>query len=301
MTRIIIVLVVLFTPSLAFAKVNVVATLPDLAAIAREVGGDRVKVKALASPAVDPHYVDPRPNLILHLNKADLLILNGLQLEDAWLGPLVKQARNKKINVGATGHFIAADYARLIEVPKGKLDRSEGDVHPGGNPHFYSDPTSAISIANALGKRLSKIDPDGSSTYASNAKEFTDELWKVAKAQSLRFARLPASKRKVVSYHESLGYLYRWLNLEEVATVEPKPGIPPNPKHVAGVLKTMKSTGADVIVQEEYYPRKTSQTLARMTNADLVVLHGGTHLDDGETYIERIRTIAKELYDAVSK
>ncbi len=301
MTRLTIIFLILFTPSLAFAKVNVVATLPDLAAIAAEVGGDRVKVKALASPAVDPHYVDPRPNLILHLNKADLLIVNGLELEDAWLEPLVKQARNTKINAGSQGHFIAADYACLIEVPKGKLDRSEGDVHPGGNPHFYHDPTSAIPIANAISERLSKIDPEGAKTYAANAKEFTQELWKVAKAQSLRFARLPEEKRRVVSYHKSLGYVYRWLNLEEVATIEPKPGIPPNPKHVASVLKTMKSTDTDVIVQEEYYPRKTSKTLARMTEADVVVLHGGTRFGEGETYIEHIREIAQELYDVVSK
>ena len=293
-------LVCLLIPMTAVAQVKVVTTLPDFAAVVRAVGGERVDVEALAPPSVDPHYVDPRPNLILKLNKADLLVINGLELEAAWLDPMLQQARNAKINPGSKGHFVAAEYAKLIGV-RAEVDRAEGDIHAGGNPHFYFDPTSMIAIANGLRDRLSELDPDGAETYRANAKTFTGELWSVAKAQALRFARLPESDRKVVSYHASLDYVYQWLQLTEVATIEPKPGIPPNPKHVASVLSMMKSKSVAVIVQEEFYPKKTSETLAKLSKARLVVLEGGTRVADGESYIEHVKKIAEELYAAVSR
>lgn len=302
-SRLLIIAAVLFiatvlVPATAFAKVNIVTTLSDFGAVARAVGGERVEVKTLAPPNIDPHYVDPRPNLILHLNRADLLVINGLELESAWLDPLVKQARNTKINPGAVGHFVAAEYANLID--SGQVaDRAGGDIHPGGNPHFYFDPTSMISIANGLRDRLTKIDPKGAETYEANAKTFTAELWKVAKSHAIKFARLPAEDRRVISYHASLDYVYRWLQLEQAATIEPKPGIPPNPKHVASVLSTMKSHNVDVIVQEQFYPQKTSKTLAKLAKAEVVVLAGGT--TDEQSYIERVNQVAEALYAAVSK
>ena len=258
-------------------------------------------MESLASHAVDPHYVDPRPSLVLSLNKADLLIVNGLELESSWLDPLVKQARNAKINPGGPGHFIAAKHAVLIDVPTQKIDRAMGDVHPGGNPHFYQDPTSAIAIANALRDRLAALDPTGAATYAKNAETFTQELWRVAKAEALRFARLPESDRRVVSYHKSLGYILRWLNLEAVETVEPRPGVPPNPRHVARVLAAMKKGGISVIVQEDYYPAKTSETLAKLAGGVVVKLPGATNFDGGERYVERVKKAAGRLYDAISK
>lgn len=289
------------TPLTASARLHVVATLPDLAAIASEVGGERVDVEALAPPTVDPHFVDPRPNLIVALNRADALIENGLELEHAWLEPLVLQARNARIAAGAPGRFVAAEHAKLIGGKSAKADRAEGDVHPGGNPHFYSDPTSAISIANGLRDHLTRLDPEGAATYRANAKRFTAELWALVKAEAVRFARLPREKRRVVSYHRSLGYTFRWLNLEEVATVEPRPGIPPNPRHVARVLGVMRERGARVIVQEEYYPTKTSETLARMAEGAVVTLPGGTRFDDGQTYVERTREVARRLYEALAR
>lgn len=291
----------LLPASAASAKVSVVTSLADYGAIAREVGAERVNVEVLAQHSVDPHYVDPRPNLILKLNKADLLVINGLGLEAAWLDPLVKQARNPKIAPGGTGHFVAADYAMLMDVPTGKIDRAEGDIHPGGNPHFYHDPMSVIPIANALRDRLSKLDPAGTETYAANAKRFTGALWKFAQQTAVRFAQLPAASRQVVSYHQSLGYLYRWLQLDEVATIEPKPGIPPNPKHVASVLGVMKAKHARVIVQEEFYPRKTSETLAKLGVGEVVVLPAASNFEGGEGYTDHLRKVAEALYVAISK
>lgn len=301
MIRIILFTIALLLPGLAHAEVRVVATLADYGAMVREIGGDRVKVDVLAPHSIDPHYVDPRPNLILKLNKADLLIENGLELESAWLDPLVKQARNPKINHGSDGHFIAAEFATLIDVPAGKIERSEGDVHPGGNPHFYCDPTSAISISHALRDKLTKLDPAGAETYRANTKRFTQELWRFAQAQAIRFAKLPAERRRVVTYHKSLGYLLRWLQIEEVATIEPKPGIPPNPRHVASVLQTMKSKHARVIVQEEYYPRKTSETLAQLGVGEVVVLPAASDFGGGEGYIQHLSEMTEALYAALSE
>lgn len=305
MTRITLILLTFLTaltaPLTASAKLRVVATLADYGAIAREIGGDRVAVDVLAPHTMDPHYVDPRPNLILLLNKSDVLITNGLELEDAWLTPLVSQARNAKINVGAPGRFTASDHVKLIDAPTGAIDRAAGDVHPGGNPHFYVDPTSMIGVSNALRDHFSKLDPAGKATYEANAKTFTQALWQFAQAQALRFARLPAAQRQVVTYHKSLGYLLRWLQLQEAATIEPKPGVPPNPKHVASVLTTMKSQQVSVIVQETYYPRKSSDTLARLAEAQVVVLPAMTNFASGESYLAHMTQVTEALYAALSK
>ena len=291
----------LLVPALSFAELRIVTTLADYGAIAREIGGDRVKVDVLAPHAVDPHYVDPRPNLILKLNKADLLVENGLSLESAWLEPLVKQARNAKINTGADGRFTASEHAVLIDVPQGKLDRADGDVHPGGNPHFYCDPTSAIAITNALSQRMGALDPEGAQMYATNAKTFTQKLWKFATSQAVRFARLPEDRRRIITYHKSLAYVLRWLQISEVATIEPKPGIPPNPKHVAKVLATMKAQNARIIVQEEFYPRKTSDTLAKLGEGTVVILPAASDFEGGEGYIHHLTELTEALYATLSR
>lgn len=301
MLRFVTFVLALLVPALAHAEVRVVASLADYGAMVREVGGDRVKVDVLAPHSVDPHYVDPRPNLIVTLNKADLLVVNGLELEAAWLDPLVRQARNPKINPGEQGHLVAADYAVLIDVPTGKIDRAEGDIHPGGNPHFYCDPTSAIAISNAIRDRLTVIDPAGAAVYRENAKRFTAALWKFAQAEALRFAKLPAEQRRVVSYHKSLAYILRWLQLEEVATIEPKPGIPPNPKHVAHVLSVMKNKHARIIVQEEFYPRKTSDTLAKLGVGEVVILPAASDFEHDEGYLHHLGEITEALYAALTK
>lgn len=290
----------IFWSSPAWA-LNVVTTIPDLAAIAAEVGGDEVEVTALAAPNEDPHYVDPRPNLILKLNRADVLITVGLELEDAWLTPLTKQSRNPDIALGGRGRLVASEHVSLIDVKSGKVDRAEGDVHPGGNPHFYCDPRRAIAIAIAMRDRFTELEPDKKSHFEARTRAFVTEAQKLVIAQKNKFERLDEKKRKVVTYHKSLGYLLDWLSLDTVETVEPKPGIPPNPAHVARVLKAMKSGGVGVVVQEEYYPTKTSETLAKLAKGDVVVIEAGTRFDEGESYIEHIRKVTEAIYDALSQ
>ncbi len=292
-------LALLATPNIARADLQVVATLPDLAAIAREIGGEHVTVTALAPPSQDPHYVDPRPNLILPLNRADLLVVNGLELEVGWLPPLQVAARNGRIQTGGEGYFDASAVVRRLGVPQSKVDRAMGDIHPGGNPHFLLDPRAARQIAAALANRMVKLDPSNSAAYRANASAFDEALATFARAQQARFAALSAEQRRVVAYHASLVYLFDWLGLIEAETVEPRPGIAPTPAHVARVLSLMKQQGIRVVVQEAYYPQKTSQTLTRLVGGRVVVLPGGT--PDGKRYLQHLQGIADALHAALTQ
>lgn len=292
-------LLLLLSAGPALAALKVVATLPDLAAIAREVGGEHVEVTALAPPDQDPHYVDPRPNLILPLNRADLLLVNGLELEVGWLPPLLVAARNGQIQAGAPGYFDASTTIKPMEVP-GKVDRTMGDVHTGGNPHYLLDPRQARRVAAALATHMAKLDGANAASYARRAQAFDARLAALAQAQAARFAALTAAQRQVVSYHASMAYLFDWLTLDAVETVEPRPGIAPTPGHTARVLGAMKRNAIRVVVQESYYPRKTSETLARLVGGAVVVLPGGTRFAEGETYVEHVEKIAEALYDAIS-
>ena len=285
----------------AQSRVKVVTTLPDLAAIAGAVGGERVEAEALARPGEDPHYVDARPSHIVTLNRADLLIVNGLELEVGWLPNLVRRARNADINVGGKGYLDASSVVELMQVPRGKVDRSQGDIHPGGNPHFLLDPRRGAAIARAVGKKLAAIDPKHADTYKRRAQALATKLEALAKRQQARFAKLPKEQRAVVSYHASMPYLLDWLGLDEVAQIEPKPGIPPNPRHTARVLKTMKAKGVRVVLQESYYPTKVGQTLSKLARGTLVVIPGGADHAGGQSYEGRMEKIADALFDALKK
>lgn len=298
MTRLLLAALALL-PLAARADVEIVATLPDLAAIAREIGGPHATVTALAPPGQDPHHVDARPSLILPLARADLLIVNGLELEIGWLPPLQVAARNGRIQTGAEGWFDASTVIERLGVPQGPIDRAMGDVHPGGNPHYTFDPRAARRVAAALAERLAAIDPAHATAYRDRARAFDARLTAFAAAQSARFAALPAARRRVVAWHASLTYLFDWLGLSEAITIEPRPGIAPTPAHVARVLEVMKRKGIGVIVQESYYPQKTSDTLARLAGAAVVVLPGGT--PDDTDYLTHLTRITDALYTALAK
>ena len=284
----------------AHASVRVVATTPDLAALVRAVGGDLVDVTSLSSASQDPHYVDPRPSLLIPLSKADLLVVNGLQLEAGWLPPLLTNARNAKIQPGAPGYLDASEHVQRLEVPS-STDRSQGDIHPGGNPHYTFDPRAAHKVVDAIAARLAKIDPDRSSAYLAKATAFSGELDRIAEKWRTEFAKIPKSRRRVVVYHQSLTYLLDWLGIDRVATVEPKPGIPPDPGHVANVLTIMRKTNTPIVLQEGYYQTGPSRTLADLAKGQLVVIPGGTHFEKGEAYTTHVEEIVRLLYDAFNK
>jgi len=293
------VLVGLFSSS-AEAKLKVAATIPDLAAIAAAVGGDLVEVDVLSSSRQDPHYVDPRPSLVVKLARTDLLVVNGLDLEAAWLQPLIVQSRNARINVGGEGYVDASTAVTLLQVPTQKIDRAMGDIHPGGNPHYTHDPRRAAEVARFIAARMARVDAKNADAYLASGERYAKELEDYATAVREKFAKIHAHRRKTVSYHQSLVYLYDWLGILEVVTIEPRPGIPPDPGHVSRVLTTMKSEKLGVIVQEEYYPNSVAQTLSKLTAAKLVIIPGGARFDEKQSYLDRIKATEEALYAALT-
>lgn len=283
----------------ASAAVVVVTTTPDLAAIARQVGGSSVEVSALALPTQDPHFVDARPNLALLLNKADLLVVQGLDLEVGWLPVLQTGARNPKIATGGPGYLDASSVITVMEAPTGQVSRAQGDVHPGGNPHYLEEPKNGAKVGFAIADRLAQLDPANAGAYKQRAAELEREANALATRLAAKAAALDAAKRKVVVYHRSWIYLESWLGLNEVGAVEPKPGIPPDPGHVAKLLVLMRQQGVKAILSESYYPQTTTKLLAEKTGAELIVLSGGAA--EREKYLDHIQEIAEKTLAALAK
>ena len=246
------------------AKLSVVATTPDLAAIATAIGGNAVDVKALAKPTEDPHFVDAKPSHIVTLNRADVLIDGGAELEMGWLPPLLESARNPKIALGAPGRIVASQGIRMLEVPS-SFDRSKGDVHSLGNPHFLLDPLNVKIVAAQIAQHFSQVDPKSASLYQANLKAFNAMV--DTKLVEWQRTLAPYKGAKIVTYHKDFPYLAERFGLEIVENLEPKPGIAPSPAHLAKVITTMKSEGAHVILVQPYQNRKTAETVARQSGA----------------------------------
>lgn len=281
----------------AQAKVNVVATLPDFGAVAREIGGGEVSVKVLARPTQDPHFVDARPSLMLDVANADLVILNGLELEIGWLPPLLNGSRNPKVQPGQAGYLDASTLITPRDVPREKLDRSMGDIHPGGNPHYMLDPRNGLRVAKGISERLSQLDPSHAKEYAANLARFTSTLQ--ARIAQWSQALAPYKGTDVVAYHKSWIYFVEWAGLDEVAFVEPKPGLPPSAGHVANVLGVMKARHVPLILQEEWYPAATSEQLARLSGAKLARVPGETK--DGQSYADHLNDIVAAAVGGLKK
>jgi zinc/manganese transport system substrate-binding protein len=254
----------------AQAKVQVVTTIETFADLARRVGGDRVEVQALSRGYMDPHFVEPKPNLVLALNRADLLVHVGLELEIGWLPPLVLGARNENIQPGATGNLDASSSIPVLDVPSTRVDRSMGDIHPSGNPHYWVPPDNALIVAQEIAKRLMALDPSGRDTYERNLKGFASALQ--ARRAEWEKQAAPLRGMKVVTYHKSWSYLSKWLGLVEEGYLEPKPGIPPSPSHVASLIAAMRQNGVKILIMESFYPRNTAELVTQKSGARLVVL-----------------------------
>jgi ABC-type Zn uptake system ZnuABC Zn-binding protein ZnuA len=267
---------ILFTFSLlalalaAQAKLNVVATLPDFGAIAQEIGGDKIKVTSIARGTEDPHFVDAKPSYIRVLNQADVLLEGGAELEIGWLPPLVNGARNEKILGDAPGHVILSRGIRLLELPTGPVDRSMGDVHPLGNPHYSLDPGNGKIIAATIAETLSKLDSANAAYYQANLQKFNDRIDK--KLAEWTKALEPYKGTKVVTYHKSLTYFLERFGLELAGTIEPKPGIEPSPSYVNALIPRLKTAGAKLVLVEPFRPRKTPTIVAQSIGAKLVLL-----------------------------
>ncbi|MCA9621895.1 MAG: zinc ABC transporter substrate-binding protein [Myxococcales bacterium] len=285
-------------PRLARADLEVVATVPTLAAIAKSIGGEHVSVTSLALPTQDPHFVDAKPSLAIKLNKADLLLVVGLQLEMGWLPPLQTGARNSKIQVGAEGYLDCSLVAKLMGVPT-NVDRSQGDIHPGGNPHYLYDPRQIEQVAVAIAGRMSELDGDQATSYKQNLKAFLKKLHSLR--QKLEKKLAPHRGATVIGYHRSWIYVADWLGLEQVAFLEPKPGIPPNPGHVAKVLVKARQAKVKAILEETYYPDTTAKLVAEKSGAKLVTLAGGVDFAGGEDVFGYLTKLADALDRGLSR
>jgi len=280
-------------------KLNVVATTPDLAALAQEIGGDAIVVTALAKPTEDPHFVDAKPSHLVTLNKADVLIEGGAELELGWLPPLLDNARNDKIAAGAPGRIVASQGIRMLEVPA-TFDRSKGDVHSLGNPHFLLDPKNAEIIAADIADHLSKVDPAGAATYQANLKKFDATTEQKLVEWQAKLA--PYKGAKVVTYHKDFVYLAARFNLEIVETLEPKPGIAPSPAHLAQVVTAMQGAKAKIILVQPYQNRKTAETVARQTGAMVLDAPQQPGAIPGiATYFEMMDHLVQVIADALEK
>ena len=262
--------------STAMAQLNVVTSTTDLYDIASAVGGSHIKATHIGEGYEDPHFVQPKPSFILRLRDADVWAYVGLDLEIGWMPLLLDGARNSKINAGAPGHINVSTVIPVLDANQ-RTDRSQGDVHPLGNPHYWLDPANARKIAVLFRDRFSQLDPKNAAAYRANATAFEAKL---AAAEQGWAADLASLKGKpVVAWHTSWRYFAAYTGLNIVGFMEPKPGVPPSPSHLASLVATMKQTGARAIIMEPFYDRKTADKIARETGAKVLVVPpsvGGT-------------------------
>jgi zinc/manganese transport system substrate-binding protein len=276
----------------AEAKVKIVTTIQTFKVIAEEIGQGHVEVTALVGDAVDPHHVDPRPSYALLLNKADLLVHVGLELEVGWLPPLMQQARNPRIQTGQPGNLDASTTGIAIRDVGQSTSRAQGDIHPQGNPHYWLSPDNALKVARALTDRLKALDGSHSAAFEQGMLAFERGLADRKAAWARAAQALAASP--VVTYHKSWSYLTAWLGLRELGYIEPKPGVPPDPLHLATLVRDAKKQGARMVIVESYYPRNTAQRVAELGGMRLVVLPsdaGGKH----KTYASLLDHVVSEL------
>ena len=257
-------------PVHAHAAVKVVATTEDLAALAREVGGDKVSVEALARGYQDPHFVEAKPSFILKLHDAQLLVAVGRELEIGWLPPLISQSRNAAVQPGARGYLDASLNVRILDIPTGQVTRAMGDVHPQGNPHYWLDPMNGRRIAQVLQQRFSELSPWDAAYFAQRYADFDKRLGEAEKRWDAAMA--PYKGTKIVTYHRSWPNFAERFGLDVIGYVEPKPGIPPSPGHTLELIQEMKRQNVRIIAVEPYFDLKTPNAVARDTGARVLVL-----------------------------
>ncbi len=260
----------------AQAALNVFSTVPEWAALAHEIGGEKVRAVSATTALQDPHHVDARPSLIARARNADLVLATGAELEIGWLPVVLRESGNPRIQAGQPGYFEAAAFVRMLEVP-GKLDRAEGDVHADGNPHIQTDPRHFLSIGEALAARLALLDPANAAAYRSGYAAFA-ERWR-ARIRQWEAQAAPLKGVAVVSQHKAWVYLYDWLGMREVATLEPKPGVEPSVAHLARVRDQVATSKPRMVIRAAYNSARPAEWVSAEARLPVVVLPftvGGT-------------------------
>ena len=260
----------------ASAALNVFACEPEWGALAQELGGDKVSIYSATTALQDPHRIEARPSLIARIRSADLLICSGSELEIGWIPLLLTQSGNPRIQLGSPGYFEASQYVVKLEIPK-VLDRALGDLHPGGNPHVHTDPRNIAKIAAVLMERMAQLDPANADSYRSRGKSFL-ERWQAAIARWEQ-QTAPLKGVPMVVYHRDFSYFINWTGMREAGSLEPKPGIPPTPSHLAELIDQMKRAPAKVIVYSPYSNPQAAEFLSSRANIPAVMMPftvGGT-------------------------
>lgn len=264
-----VIFLVLLMAQQAEARLNVLACEPEWSALTQELGGDLVNISSATTAYQDPHYIQARPSLQAKARKADLLVCTGNDLEQGWLPILQRSSGNPKIQTGRSGYFMASDYVTLLGKPK-ELDRSQGDIHAGGNPHIQTDPRNILSVARALSSRLIRLDPENVADYEENLQQFL-QRWEKAISEWEQLA-LPLKGQRVIVHHQRWIYLEYWLGLEQVGTLEVKPGIPPSSGHLSRLLKQMEAEPAALIMYSNYQDPRAAKWLSSRTKIPTVEL-----------------------------
>jgi zinc/manganese transport system substrate-binding protein len=259
-----------------FAALRIVACEPEWAALAQELGGDRVSVYSATTAFQDPHHIQARPGLIARVRNADLLVCTGAELEIGWLPILLRQSGNNKIQPGQPGYFEAASFVPKLEIPT-QLDRAAGDVHASGNPHVQTDPHNIARVASELAKRLAQIDPANAAAYQARFQDFSSR-WQAAIRRWEKQAA-PLKGMAVVAHHKGWVYLNHWLGLREITELEPKPGVEPTATHLQDILDRLKRDPAKIVLRAAYDDGRPSEWLAQHARIPAVMLPftvGGT-------------------------
>jgi zinc/manganese transport system substrate-binding protein len=286
-------------PVTAQRTLRVVTTTTDLASLVRTIGGERVEVVSMALGTQDPHYVEPKPSLILELRRADLYLQVGLDLEVGWAPLLLDQSRNPRLQPGGAGHLDLSGHVEVLDIPVGRVTRAEGDIHPYGNPHYWLHPENGLRMAEAIASRLSSLDPDGSPAYDRALVSFRSDV-EAAIARWRRVAE-PIRGAPLVAYHNSWKYLADFLELEIVDYVEPRPGIPPAPRHLTELVGRMTRGGVRVIVMDPFHDPRVSRSVADRAGARLLVLPSSVGgVPEVQDYVALLDHNIAALVDALS-
>lgn len=260
----------LAVPLTASAQLKVVTSTTDLYDIATAVGGDRIKASHIGEGFQDPHFIEAKPSFVLQLRNADVWAFVGLDLEIGWMPLLLDGARNPKIQLGGSGYLDVSRAMPVIDLPKGAVDRSMGDVHPLGNPHYWLDPENGRRMARLFLAKFSELDPKDAAIFAANEKAFEERLGTTEKGWQAQLAQIKG--KPVVAWHTSWNYFAEYTGMKIVAFMEPKPGVPPSPSHLLSVVQAVRTSGAKVIIMEPFYDRKMADLVARQTGATVLIL-----------------------------
>ena len=269
MTKVTATLLFTMLPLFAQADLRVFACEPEWAALATEIGGEHVTVTSATTAYQDPHYIQARPSLIAAVRRSDLVICSGAQLEIGWLPALLQKANNRNVLPGARGYMEASSFVLRLGAT-GNVDRAQGDIHPQGNPHVQTNPHNIAVIATALGERMAELDAAHAGIYEAGLAGFSERWTAAMKRWEERAA--PLRGRRVITHHNSWVYLEDWLGLQEVANLEPVPGLPPTVSHLSSLVAQFSDGGADFIVRSTYQDAKSSEWLSERSGIPAVML-----------------------------